>query len=84
MEILRNCFDFLTIKFLPFLLDYSEFFFAKSSQEVFQKLLQKYGAVYSLKFPSGDVVVLNTIDVVKEALVKQAVVFAGRPKIYSS
>ena len=46
--------------------------------------MQKYGAVYSLKFPSGDVVVLNTIDVVKEALVKQAVVFAGRPKIYSS
>ncbi|XP_022082689.1 steroid 17-alpha-hydroxylase/17,20 lyase-like isoform X2 [Acanthaster planci] len=69
---------------LPFVGNIPQFYFANTTQQgVFNELWQKYGAVYSLKFASGDVVVLNTIDVVKEALVKKAVVFAGRPETYS-
>ena len=51
--------------------------------EVFIDLQKKYGDIFSLKFANRDVIVLNTIDVVKEALVKKAVEFAGRPKSYS-
>ena len=52
--------------------------------EIFIDLQKKYGDIFSLKFAKRDVIVLNSIDVVKEALVKKAVEFAGRPKTYSS
>ena len=55
----------------------------KPVSEVFDDLRKKYGDVFSLKLAYFDVVVLNSIDVVKEALVKKAVEFAGRPKTYS-
>ncbi|XP_022111323.1 steroid 17-alpha-hydroxylase/17,20 lyase-like isoform X2 [Acanthaster planci] len=55
----------------------------KTAVEVFSDLHKKYGPVYSLKFANRDVIMLNTVEVVKEALLKKAVEFAGRPAIYS-
>ena len=55
----------------------------KSVNEVFADFRKKYGDIFSLKFGKQNVIVLNTIEVVKEALVKKAVEFAGRPKTYS-
>ena len=52
--------------------------------DVFSDLRQKYGTIFSLKFASRNVVVLNTIEVIREAMVNQAVEFAGRPRIQSS
>ena len=52
----------------------------RTLHDAFIDLRKKYGTVFSLKFASKNVVILNTIDVVKEAMVKQAVEFAGRPK----
>ena len=69
--------------FVNFLLFCSVFLFGASVQKVFKDLWMKYGAIYSLKFLGQDVVVLNSIHVVKEALVKKAVDFAGRPNTYS-
>ncbi|XP_022083521.1 steroid 17-alpha-hydroxylase/17,20 lyase-like [Acanthaster planci] len=68
---------------LPLVGNIPQLYFAKSPLQVFKELWQKYGAVYSLKFATANFVVLNTIDVVKEALIKKAAVFAGRPKSYS-
>ncbi|XP_022083080.1 steroid 17-alpha-hydroxylase/17,20 lyase-like isoform X2 [Acanthaster planci] len=68
---------------LPLVGNIPQFYFAKSTLQVFKDLWQKYGAVYSLKFASTNIVVLNTIDVVKEAFIKKATVFAGRPESYS-
>ncbi|XP_078618186.1 steroid 17-alpha-hydroxylase/17,20 lyase-like [Branchiostoma floridae x Branchiostoma japonicum] len=50
----------------------------------FIDLAQKYGDVFSLKMGMTDVVVLNSLDAVKEAFVKKGVDFAGRPKILSN
>eukprot|EP00058_Branchiostoma_floridae_P016376 XP_002601864.1 hypothetical protein BRAFLDRAFT_215356 [Branchiostoma floridae] len=46
-------------------------------------LAKKYGDVFSLKMGMTDVVVLNSLDTVKEAFVKKGVDFAGRPMILS-
>ncbi|XP_073529544.1 uncharacterized protein [Phyllobates terribilis] len=47
----------------------------------FQELAKTYGPVYSLKIGAQEMVVLSGYDIVKEALVNQAEVFADRPKV---
>ncbi|XP_002730381.1 cytochrome P450 1A5-like [Saccoglossus kowalevskii] len=44
---------------------------------------KKYGDVFTIKIGSQPVIVLNTVDVIKEALVKKQNDFAGRPYYYS-
>ncbi|XP_033627066.1 steroid 17-alpha-hydroxylase/17,20 lyase-like isoform X1 [Asterias rubens] len=65
---------------MPILGNLTTFMSKRTLHDVFIDLRKKYGTVFSLKFASKNVVILNTIDVVKEAMVKQAVEFAGRPK----
>ncbi|KAK7140596.1 hypothetical protein R3I94_013016 [Phoxinus phoxinus] len=48
----------------------------------FTRMAQKYGDVFQIKLGSRDVVVLNG-DTIKEALIKKAVDFAGRPDFAS-
>ncbi|XP_078617917.1 steroid 17-alpha-hydroxylase/17,20 lyase-like [Branchiostoma floridae x Branchiostoma japonicum] len=50
----------------------------------FIDLAKKYGDVFSLKLGMTDVVVLNSLDAVKEALVKKSADFGGRPKTLTS
>ncbi|XP_066265251.1 cytochrome P450 1A5-like [Branchiostoma lanceolatum] len=47
------------------------------------RMAEKYGDVFRVKFGSRTVIILNGIDMVKEAFVKQAANFAGRPALYS-
>ncbi|XP_077869938.1 cytochrome P450 1A5-like [Saccoglossus kowalevskii] len=44
---------------------------------------KKYGDVFTMKIGSQPVIVLNSLDVIKEALVKKQNDFAGRPYFYS-
>nr|XP_006825012.1 PREDICTED: cytochrome P450 2D6-like [Saccoglossus kowalevskii] len=44
---------------------------------------KKYGDIFTIKIGGQPVIVLNTIDVIKEALVKKQNDFAGRPYYYS-
>ncbi|XP_077870221.1 cytochrome P450 1A5-like [Saccoglossus kowalevskii] len=44
---------------------------------------KKYGDVFTIKIGSQPVIVLNSLDVIKEALVKKQNDFAGRPYFYS-
>ncbi|XP_006811118.1 cytochrome P450 1A1-like [Saccoglossus kowalevskii] len=44
---------------------------------------KKYGDVFAIRIGSQPVIVLNSIDVIKEALVKKQNDFAGRPYFYS-
>ncbi|XP_070574475.1 steroid 17-alpha-hydroxylase/17,20 lyase-like [Ptychodera flava] len=46
-------------------------------------LAQKYGDIYSLKVGRQRIIVLNNIELVREALVKKQKAFAGRPTVYS-
>ncbi|XP_078699158.1 steroid 17-alpha-hydroxylase/17,20 lyase-like [Branchiostoma floridae x Branchiostoma belcheri] len=46
----------------------------------FIDLAKKYGDVFSVKLGMVDVVVLNSLDAVKEAFVKKSAEFGGRPK----
>ncbi|KAJ8336614.1 hypothetical protein SKAU_G00378340 [Synaphobranchus kaupii] len=46
----------------------------------FKKLSERYGKVYSIYIGRMPAVVLNGVQVMKEALATQAVVFAGRPQ----
>ncbi|XP_071505103.1 cytochrome P450 2F3-like [Diadema antillarum] len=55
-----------------------------SPEVVFGNLAKKYGDIFGLKFGQRWVVVLNRKDVIKEAVVKQSVEFAGRPDFYSA
>lgn len=48
----------------------------------FSRMAQKYGDVFQIKLGSRNVVVLNG-DAIKEALIKKAVDFAGRPEFAS-
>ncbi|XP_035687440.1 steroid 17-alpha-hydroxylase/17,20 lyase-like [Branchiostoma floridae] len=49
----------------------------------FIDLAKTYGDVFSLKLGMTDVVVLNSLDAVKEAFMKKGADFAGRPKMLS-
>jgi len=46
----------------------------------FHNTAKRYGDVFLMKIGSIDVVVLNSMDVIQEALVRQRKVFSGRPK----
>nr|XP_006811123.1 PREDICTED: cytochrome P450 1A1-like [Saccoglossus kowalevskii] len=43
----------------------------------------KYGDIFTIKIGSQPVIVLNSLDVIKEALVKKQNDFAGRPYFYT-
>ncbi|XP_077985922.1 steroid 17-alpha-hydroxylase/17,20 lyase-like [Glandiceps talaboti] len=53
----------------------------KSPHRYMTNLVKEYGDVYTLKIAGNSMVVLNSIDVIKEALVKNANDYAGRPKM---
>ncbi|XP_022100317.1 cytochrome P450 1A1-like [Acanthaster planci] len=58
----------------------------RSSEPVYQIFLQlaeQYGRVFSLKLGSLWVIVLNDVEDIREALIKQPIAFAGRPPLYS-
>ena len=57
--------------------------FKRPPHVVFKELAREYGDVFSVKFASHWVVVLNNIDVVKEALLRKQDQFAGRPEVFS-
>lgn len=48
------------------------------------KLAQKFGKVFRLTVGIHRIVVVNTIDVAREALVKKSNDFAGRPRLYTA
>ncbi|XP_071486367.1 uncharacterized protein [Diadema antillarum] len=54
-----------------------------SPEVVFGKWAKKYGDIFGLKIGQRWMVVLNRKDLVKEAVIKQGVEFAGRPDFYS-
>eukprot|EP00058_Branchiostoma_floridae_P026680 XP_002612171.1 hypothetical protein BRAFLDRAFT_125371 [Branchiostoma floridae] len=58
--------------------------FSGKSHLTFIDLAKKYGDVFSLKRGMTDVVVLNSVDAVREALVEKSVAFAGRPHLQST
>lgn len=59
------------------------FLFGKSPHKNVTSLAKHYGDVFSMKLGSRDVVLLNSVDVVKEALVKRASDFSGRPPLHT-
>ncbi|XP_072162879.1 steroid 17-alpha-hydroxylase/17,20 lyase-like [Diadema setosum] len=54
-----------------------------SPEVVFGKWAKKYGDIFGLKIGQRWMVVLNRKDLIKEAVIKQGVEFAGRPDLYS-
>ncbi|XP_038069232.1 cytochrome P450 1A1-like [Patiria miniata] len=56
----------------------------EASHVSLSQLAQKYGDVYQIRIGSRPVVVLNGMETIKQALVKQSVDFAGRPDFMSS
>ncbi|XP_071486366.1 steroid 17-alpha-hydroxylase/17,20 lyase-like [Diadema antillarum] len=55
-----------------------------SPEVVFGKLAKKYGDIFGLKVGQRWMVVLNRKDLIKEAVIKQSVEFAGLPDFYST
>ncbi len=47
------------------------------------QLAQKYGNVYQIRIGSRPIVVLNGVDTIRQALVRQSIDFAGRPDFTS-
>ncbi|XP_071505081.1 steroid 17-alpha-hydroxylase/17,20 lyase-like [Diadema antillarum] len=54
-----------------------------SPEVVFGKWAKKYGDIFGLKIGQRWMVVLNRKDIIKEAVIKQGVEFAGRPDFYT-
>ena len=54
-----------------------------SPEIIFAKLAKKYGKIFGLKMGERWMVVLNGQELIRDALVKQSLEFAGRPKFYS-
>ncbi|XP_059827251.1 steroid 21-hydroxylase [Hypanus sabinus] len=46
------------------------------------ELAKTFGPIYRLRLWGQDIIVLNSLDVIKEALVKRSSAFAGRPKSF--
>ena len=46
-------------------------------------MAEKYGDVFSLMLGNRLVVVLNGVDAIQEAIVKQSIAFAGRPQLHT-
>ncbi|XP_072046600.1 cytochrome P450 1A1-like [Amphiura filiformis] len=61
------------------LLDFGD----KPPYVTFKEMTKKYGNVFSVKMGQRWMVVLNQIDIVKDALVRKPDEFAGRPDLYS-
>ena len=59
------------------------FLFGSLPHENVLKLAKHYGDVLSMKLGAKDVVILNSVDTVKEALVKNGSDFSGRPPLRS-
>lgn len=59
------------------------FLFGASPHKNVTNLSKHYGKVFSMKLGSRDVVILNSVDVVKEALVKRVSDFSGRPPLHT-
>ena len=59
------------------------FLFGSSPHKNITKLGQHYGHVFSLKLGSRQVILLNSVDAVKEALLKNASDFSSRPPLHS-
>ncbi len=58
------------------------------AHKLFQNMSQKYGSIFSFWVGSKSLIIVNEIDLTKEALLKQDKIFAGRPqrhmgKLYS-
>ncbi|XP_077869766.1 steroid 17-alpha-hydroxylase/17,20 lyase-like [Saccoglossus kowalevskii] len=56
----------------------------QNPQISFMKLAKKYGDIFSIQLGSHKIVVLNNVQLVKEALVRKQNDFAGRPYVYST
>ncbi|XP_059157598.1 cytochrome P450 2U1-like [Physella acuta] len=52
----------------------------KNPRKQFERWVKRFGPAFSLRFGMNQVVVLNTYDVLKEALVKQGDHFSDRPR----
>ena len=50
----------------------------------FTRWAREFGDLYSLKLGSHDALVINSVEVAREALVGKGKAFSGRPKFYSS
>ncbi|XP_001636598.3 cytochrome P450 1A1 [Nematostella vectensis] len=59
------------------------FLFGSSPHRNVTNLAKHYGEVFSMKLGSMEAVILNSVDVVKEALVKRASDFSGRPPLHT-
>lgn len=59
------------------------FLFGFSPHRNVTKLAKQYGDVFSMKLGSRQVVILNTVDSVKEALVHRGSDFSGRPPLHT-
>lgn len=68
---------------LPFIGCMYLFRWSKSPHKTLANLARIYGNVYCLKLGDTDVVVVNSSDVVKEALYQKGSDFAGRPTLFS-
>ena len=56
----------------------------KRPQIQFKEMIKTYGNIIAVKIGQRWMIVLNQIDVVREALLKKPVEFAGRPDLLSS
>ncbi|XP_071483426.1 steroid 17-alpha-hydroxylase/17,20 lyase-like [Diadema antillarum] len=54
------------------------------SEILLDKFMKKYGDIFSLRVGERWVVVLNSVDMIKEAMLKRGAEFAGRPQVYSA
>ena len=58
-------------------------FWNTPAQEVFRNLSKKYGNLFSVKIGKWWVVVLNDVELVRDALHKKPIDFADRPQMFS-
>ncbi|XP_071787365.1 steroid 17-alpha-hydroxylase/17,20 lyase-like [Asterias amurensis] len=68
---------------LPIIGNVLQFRSRERIHQTFLRLSQKYGRLFSLKLGSFWVIVLNDAEDIRQAVVKQPVEFAGRPKFHS-
>lgn len=59
------------------------FLFGKAPHKNVTRLAQHYGRIFSMKLGSREVIILNDIDTVKEALLQRGSDFSSRPPLHS-
>lgn len=59
------------------------FLFGRAPHKNVTKLAQHYGRIFSMKLGSREVIILNDIDTVKEALLQNGSDFSSRPPLHS-